>query len=106
MMDDSMLRYTIYVDDHLRRRVTAIVMNAKWDDEESEVTTAVPLDDIMWAVAANDSILGGVKDRMSQQGEDSEMPDPAVKAVSDTDLEFVVISQALPRINRKTEEPM
>src|SRR5881392_3505642 len=93
----SMLRHDVFMDDNLRRRVTAIVMNHRWDDPAGNVRDLVPIDEIMWAVAAADSILDGVQSRMTESN-DPDMSNQPIKAVSDEELESVVLNVALPRL--------
>lgn len=84
----------------LRQRVTAAVMRNRWATPHTDVQAPIPLDDIMWAVATDESILAQVKDALNAaEGDDQNNVDRALWAsIDDETLTRVVIDIALPRL--------
>lgn len=97
-MHDSTLTHLMTTNPTLRLRVEALTRKrmtaGSLTNTERAALNNVPLDALMWEVAANPSIFGAVKTALDPAAPDVEA---AVNAVPDGDLDFVIVT-ALPTL--------
>lgn len=89
---------------NIRGRVTAAVMNARWDNPNGNVQGKIPLDDIMWAIATSDIVMAKVKAALESAEEaDRRNADRAILiGVEDQDIMDIIRNVALPRLQGST----
>lgn len=90
----------------LRARVEAIVQSDRWNNQQDQIGVFIPMDDLMWAVASNPSIQTTVNDALAAaEPEDQANVDRAVVQIPDSDLEYVVLTVAMPVLTAPQEPP-
>lgn len=100
-VENSVIVRDIWANPHVRARAEAILREHFWNNEEMEVQQYIPLDDVMWCVAANPTIQQFVRKTMDDAPEQHRNSiERAVMQIVDSDLRYVVISQAWPRLNQ------
>lgn len=93
VMSESNLAAAIHASPNMSRRIEAIVRNAWWNDTtNNDPRAAIPLDQLLWAVASKDTIRTTIRDAGIAAGEAN--VDTAVDAVTDAAL-WAVINPAL-----------
>lgn len=91
---------------HLRSRVEAIVEADRWNHHQDQIGDEIPMDDLMWAVASNPSIQTTVRDALeAAPEEDQANVDRAAAVIPDSDLEYVVLTVAMPILTSPDPEP-
>lgn len=89
----------------IRSRVTAIVMNDRWDKGNEDPRAYLDLENIMWAVATNNTITEKVRTAMEADQDNPENVERGIMlGVEDGDLEFVVLTVAIPRLKQEDEK--
>lgn len=93
-VNESTLGAQIQASPQLRQRIEAIVRNSWWNDNTSNPTSAVPIEDLAWAVAANAGIRTTIGQSLDANNKDWIV---ATDSVSDQAL-WAVIQASLARI--------
>ena len=99
-MELSALAAGIAGSDYMKARISAIVKAAWWKDVVDDGAAAVPLEELAWAVASNDAI----RTTVAGAGELNTVEN-GVRLVTDQDLEYVILSVALPRLTAADAAP-
>jgi hypothetical protein len=93
----STLTGAIHGNLYLQGRVEALIQADRWNHHPENVGDPIPMDDIMWAIASNPSIHTTVQAALdAAPPEDQANVDRAVAVIPDSDLEYVVLTVALP----------
>lgn len=87
-MKESNLGYAIQMQTNLRYRIEAIVKDRWWDNPAVDPSRPVPIDDLAWAVVANDPIRQTVRDAFASANEPN--VGQAVEAITDQQLAPVI----------------
>jgi hypothetical protein len=96
-VNTSILMSEIHGNLRLQSRVEAIVEADRWNHAQDQIGKPIPMDDVMWAVASNPSILATVQATLeAADPEDRGNVERAVAVIPDSDLEYVVLTVAMP----------
>jgi hypothetical protein len=102
----SVLTGAIHGSLHLQNRVEAIVQADRWNHAQDLIGTPIPMDDLMWAVGSNPSIQSTVQAALAEADpEDQNNVERAVPLIPDSDLEYVVLTVAMPVLTEPEPEP-
>ena len=99
-VEKSIILRDIHNNPQIQERAEAIVRNHLWCTEGANVNSHIDLDQIMWAVAADQEIQNFVVDAMANAEEGRQfMTMPAIVQIDDTMLSRAVLDVAWPRLN-------
>lgn len=102
----SVLQSEIHNNVVLQSRVEAIVQADRWNHHTDQIGDPIPMDGIMWAVATNPTINMTVQGALAEaEPEDQSNVDRAVAQIPDSDLEYVVLTVAMPVLAEPEPEP-
>ena len=93
-METSRLIMQIKEAPGLQGRIVALVQNHRWNTEGAQVGEFIDVENISWAVATNPTVLSAV----STAVDNNQTVVEAVGAIPDSDLEYIIMSVAIPRL--------